>query len=251
MDWGIARRVDHTPGASKPPLGATAEPAAPETGLVGTPSYMAPEQALGGSCDERTDVFLVGGLIYHLLARRAPYTSDNVWASVNFAQTATCTSLFTLVPHAAPVLVRIVERAMALDPAARYPTIEALRTDLLGFVRGNGVFSTLVVPRGHVIVQEGAEADAAYIIETGRLEVYQGEGRERQVLRTMGPGEVFGEMAILSPGPRTASVVALEDSVLRVVTAAALEEEMRGLKPWMSAFVRTLAQRFRERETGR
>ena len=60
---------------------------------------------------------------------------------------------------------------------------------------------------------------------------------------------MFGEMAILSPGARTATVRTLERSVLRRVTAATLRHELESMKPWMGALVRTLADRFRERET--
>ena len=62
----------------------------------------------------------------------------------------------------------------------------------------------------------------------------------------MGPGEVFGETAILSPGPRTASVTAKEDCVCQVITSEVFESEVGAMKPWMGAFVRTLAGRFRE-----
>lgn len=58
-------------------------------------------------------------------------------------------------------------------------------------------------------------------------------------------------MAILLSGLRTATVVAKEDSVLRVVTAADLRGEMDALKPWLRAFVTTLATRLREREETR
>ena len=58
-------------------------------------------------------------------------------------------------------------------------------------------------------------------------------------------------MVILSPGLRTATVAAKEDSVLRVVTAADLRGEMDALKPWLRAFATTLATRLREREETR
>ena len=218
--------------------------------LVGTPTHMAPEQALGAldRLDERTDVFALGGLLYSMLARTPPYVADNVWASIAKAQAAAHPPLGTLAPQTPLRLVRIVEKAMMLAPQDRYQSMAAMREELVAFVRGDGVFPLRAVAMGEVVVREGDEADAAYIIETGKLEAYRGEGDTRKALREMGPGEVFGEMAILSPGPRTASVVAIEDCQLRVVTADALSRELDSLKPWMGAFVRTLATRFRQRE---
>ncbi len=99
-------------------------------------------------------------------------------------------------------------------------------------------------------MQEGEPGDAAYIIQSGQCEAVKGEGESRRVLRRMGPGEVFGEMAILSPGPRTASVVTTQPTTVHVVNAEVFDRELEALKPWLGSFVRTLAERFREREKG-
>ena len=101
---------------------------------------------------------------------------------------------------------------------------------------------------GEHVVREGEPGDCAYIIESGSLDVFKGLGPDSRLLRTMGAGEVFGEMAILSPGNRTASVIAREPSVLRRVTSETLAREVASLKPWMGMIVRTLASRFRESE---
>ena len=53
---------------------------------------------------------------------------------------------------------------------------------------------------------------------------------------------------MVSPSTRTASVVAVEDCVLRILTGETLEREVHGMKPWLATLVRTLAQRLRRRE---
>ncbi len=69
----------------------------------------------------------------------------------------------------------------------------------------------------------------------------------RKSIRIMGQGEVFGETAILSPGPRTATVTALEPVSAYRIDAQMLDSEVRAAQPWLAAIIGTLAARFRER----
>lgn len=250
MDWGVARRV--APEIAEPTASGEAEREVGASGavLVGTATHMAPEQARGltDALDQRTDVFAMGALLYHLLARVAPYDADSYWVALVRAQTGEVHPLEEVTPWVPEALTRIVRRAMSFDPAQRYQTVVELRHDLVAFTRGAAVFDVVRFEAGQHVVREGEPGDSAYIIESGTLEVLKGEGAERRVLRTMGPGEIFGETAILSPGNRTASVVAIEPAVLRRVTSETLDREVASLKPWMGVIIRTLASRFRESE---
>ena len=66
------------------------------------------------------------------------------------------------------------------------------------------------VPAGGVVLREGEDSDRFFVIESGLVEVTQ----ERVVLRQEGPGEYFGEIGLLRDVPRTATVTAVEDTVL-------------------------------------
>ena len=66
---------------------------------------------------------------------------------------------------------------------------------------------------GDVLVREGEESDLFYVVETGRVQVTQGD----RVLRTEGPGEYFGEIGLLRDVPRTATVTAVDDTVVQVL----------------------------------
>ena len=68
----------------------------------------------------------------------------------------------------------------------------------------------LEVPAGDVVISEGSEGDRFYVVESGRLTATHAGG----VLSTMGPGDPFGEIALLRDVPRTATVTADEPSVL-------------------------------------
>src|SRR4051794_28578819 len=65
---------------------------------------------------------------------------------------------------------------------------------------------------GETVFEEGALGDSIHLVRAGALEVRRVEGVERYMLARLGPGHVFGELAVLDRTPRTATVVAVEDS---------------------------------------
>ncbi len=134
IDWGLAR----VRGVSLFPSGEHQAVVAAESrpGTVqGTPAYMAPEQALGrqDAVDERTDVFALGAVLYHLLTGRAPYDGATVEQVLAQARDCRPTPVEKLAPSAPAQLRAICEKAMAADPARRYPNAQALGDALRGF----------------------------------------------------------------------------------------------------------------------
>jgi serine/threonine-protein kinase len=259
MDWGGARVLERTPGRdttnwlrdSLPPL-----PEAETEGLVlGTPAYMSPEQAAGASAqlDERADVFSMGALLYEIMTGRPPYPSANPYEGLAFARACKLVRpdrLPGMPVHLYPQeLVRIVMKALQRRPEDRYRSVDALRRDLQRMLRGASDFETLHVRAGDHVIREGEVGDAAYIVASGELEVYKTVDGAAVPLRRLGPGDMFGETAILASSPRTASVVARADAALVVVTSGVIEQEVASMKPWMGAFIRTLASRFGAMET--
>lgn len=119
-DFGIARAQDHTslttPG-----------------GILGTPSYLAPEQVLGKPADPRSDVYALGVVAYECLAGRRPFTGDNPFAVAMQRVAQPPPPLGADVP--APVAA-LVERALAVDPEQRWPSAAALAEAALGVLDG-------------------------------------------------------------------------------------------------------------------
>ncbi len=246
MDWGVARDLHRDRPETENP---DESDAVHESGISGTPNYMPSELAMGDHdrVNQRADVFTVGALLYEILTQRPPFQAPTLLATMVMAAGGMVRPPEEVVGDAAvpPALGRIVMKAMARDPDDRYQSIEDLQQALLQYVRGGSQFPRATFSAGEPIIHEGEEGKSAYSIVSGRCEVAIGSGAERQVLRVMEAGESFGETAFLSPGPRTATVIALEDTVLEVVTREIFERELVSMKPWMATFIRTLADRFR------
>jgi serine/threonine-protein kinase len=208
---------------------------------------MAPEQIQGlhEMLDERTDVFALGATLYQILTGLPPLTPEIIRAIWMRRPPPQIAPPERLAPEGTvpPELSRIALRALSYDPAARYSSVLDLKRDIETFQRGSWDLPRTALPAGTVIVTEGDAAKAAYVILAGRCAAYRVEDDMEIELRVMGPGEVFGETAVFSDRPRSASVKALTDVVLLVVTRDVLSTAL-GLNSWMGAFVKALAERF-------
>jgi CRP-like cAMP-binding protein len=99
--------------------------------------------------------------------------------------------------------------------------------------------------RGEVLFDEGENGDRLYIIEEGKIKLgsSSGDGREN-LLAILGPGEMFGELSLFDPGPRSLSASAVSDSVLYELEHSALvrviEERPVVAKHLLTALARRL-----------
>jgi len=108
-------------------------------------------------------------------------------------------------------LDRTVSEPEGVSLLAGIPLFAPLARPLLEGLAGK--LTRIEVPAGTDVVRVGETGDRFYVIESGRLEATY-DSRE---LSTMGAGECFGEIALLRDVPRTATVTALEDSVLQTL----------------------------------
>jgi eukaryotic-like serine/threonine-protein kinase len=250
VDWGIARVVDG--GPELVPTAPKSGGGRKRPGLVGTVAYMSPEQAFRRDdlLGKWTDVFGLGALLYFILTGGPPFVGADPRTALAQAQKASVVFPPTQPgEHLPAALCAIVKKAMAADPARRYSSVIELKKSVEAFLRGGFTFPSASYPRGARIVTEGEAGDCAFIITSGSCLVYKTIRKERRVLRTLGPDAVFGEMAVLTGGKRTATVEAIDDVTVKVVTREALETNL-GLDSCFGAFVRAIAQRFTERESG-
>jgi tetratricopeptide (TPR) repeat protein len=122
------------PSASKKPEGASTLTVA--GAVMGTPAYMAPEQARGEPVDQRADVFALGAMLYHLLAGAPPYNARTATAVIAAAAAGKVVPLTSRERGAPPDLVAIVERAMSPLPIDRYADAGELARELKRFLTG-------------------------------------------------------------------------------------------------------------------
>jgi len=119
LDFGIARARFAASGSDPTHTGRA----------MGTPAFMAPEQAIGRArdVDERTDVFACGATMFTCLSGRLVHEAESVQEQLVFAATRPVRSLATVEPELPAVLIGLVDRATAFERADRYPSATAMR----------------------------------------------------------------------------------------------------------------------------
>jgi serine/threonine protein kinase len=147
LDFGIATGV----------LGGSSQP---DEGLVGTPVYMSPEQALAAEVDERADVYAAGVILYEMLAGEPPFagSTSEVVGKVIAGKWKDLAAVNPAVPR---LLVLAIARSMAKDVAGRIPTAHEFARHLVPY---------LSRPPPHS-VPAGNSADAFLLVSSQHPEI--------------------------------------------------------------------------------
>jgi serine/threonine-protein kinase len=103
--------------------------------LLGTPSYMSPEQARGATLDGRSDLFAAGCVLYEMVAGRKAFRGDSITGLIFKIITEEPPSLKEMDPDVPEEMLRIVAKALAKTPDARYQTGREMADDLLRLTR--------------------------------------------------------------------------------------------------------------------
>jgi CRP/FNR family cyclic AMP-dependent transcriptional regulator len=101
-------------------------------------------------------------------------------------------------------------------------------------------------PAGTVVFNEGDVADNMYVIQAGKVRITRAVGTQEAYLAVLGPGEFFGEMAIVNNRPRSATATVLEDARLVAIDARTLESMLRTNTEIAVRLIQKLADRLEQ-----
>ena len=248
---------------------------------VGSLAYMAPEQLDGDELDCRADIYALAGVLYHLIAGRAPFDATQQAALMHQIYHVEPASLQTLREGVSARLDRLIARALAKRREDRHADWDSFAQELAALVADGDVprgplqsvldserFNLLrsleffagfgdvelweVVhratwqrhPFGHALYKSGEEGNRFHIIAQGQVEVY----RDGQRVAQLGAGTSVGEMAYLAPSPalriHSADVIVSEPATTISFTPPLLEQLNLGTRRLFdAAFIRVLVRR--------
>jgi serine/threonine-protein kinase len=178
MDFGIARM--------------RASEVKTQTGmLLGSPKYMSPEQLLGGAVDQRCDIFSLGVVLYEALTGAPPFSGSDITQIMYQIVNAAPPPPSAVNSRVSPMLDLIVAKALAKDPAARYPDARELAADLRACRAAVAALApaadedeTLTLPLGRIAPQA---ADAS---QTLRIDPAPAHARRTAAPSTTAPPRV-------------------------------------------------------------
>jgi serine/threonine-protein kinase len=150
-DFGIARVV------------TTAETVAQTAAVLGTASYLSPEQAQGQPVDGRTDIYSLGCVLYEMVTGRPPFLGDSPVAVASKQVLEQPGPPSKLNRDVSPDLDAVILRALAKNPANRYQSAEEFRADLERVRRGLPVEATPLLPAGATQVLDREPAATAVL----------------------------------------------------------------------------------------
>lgn len=225
-------------------------------GLIGSPSYMSPEQVREEPLDEKSDIFSLGCVLYELLTGEKAFPGENYYAIIYKIANEEPAPIREIRSDIPDVLARITNKALTKDPERRYQScadfaydlrvafrglkgsgkkVKIKAEDVVDYVHSVPFFesfervhvkqilqasSIIKFPRGRVMVAEGDIDDSFFIILSGRAAVKKGDRN----IAVIGRGECFGEMSYLSGEARAASVIADTDCILMKISATLLDK---------------------------
>jgi beta-lactam-binding protein with PASTA domain len=147
MDFGIARTT------SGDTLTQTAA-------VLGTASYLSPEQAQGQSVDARTDIYSLGCVLYEMLTGRPPFTGESPVSIAYKHVKEDPVAPSRLNPDVSADIDAVVLKAMAKNPDNRYQSADELRQDLERLLKGQPTEATPLMPDRTAVIRPGGETIA-------------------------------------------------------------------------------------------
>ncbi|MBM4776610.1 MAG: protein kinase, partial [Archangiaceae bacterium] len=166
LDFGIAKLLK--------PIGDIPQSGTAAGIVIGTPEYMAPEQALGTTTDRRADIYAVGLVLYELIAGVQPFRADTfgkLVVEISSKPPPALPDKNALGEPIHPTLKRIVTRCLEKEPERRFQTAEELATALEPFVTGGEIRALAPTPmpmQPALPTQRQDEPDDSFVVRQSK-----------------------------------------------------------------------------------
>jgi serine/threonine protein kinase len=160
LDFGLARHLETASGLTQ----------AGE--IVGTPHYMAPEQARNKNLDPRTDLYSLGCVLYRMATGRLPFAGETLVATLTAIAVDAPTPVRELNPHVPPALAELIHKLLAKDPADRPASAAALIEELTLIEQdvSGGARSSISIPVPPVIqINTESKPPAERVPKSGKV----------------------------------------------------------------------------------
>lgn len=264
VDFGIAETALSGPGPAK--------------GLVGSPSYMAPELMKKRPASNQTDLYSLGVVMYELLTGKRPFYGDKLDRLVRQIVYATPPPVHRYRPEVPQLLEEIVAKALEKRPDRRYRSGAEFAADLtraftylertdaemaaqerFNLLRHLSFFEDFTYPEiwevlhashwqsyadDEEIIREGQIDDSFFIVVSGEVELNKGG----EAVGVFGPGGCFGETGYLDKARRTATAVARGPVQVLRVNATLIEQASTDCQlRFNRVFLKTLLERLSRR----
>jgi eukaryotic-like serine/threonine-protein kinase len=144
IDWGLAKELDEADAigalaAGAPVVGSDGARLTWMGDIIGTPGYIAPEQAAGEAVDKRTDVYALGAILYQLLSGKRPFHDLDAHEILDRLAAQRTPAPIAVGPDTPADLASVAVKAMAPDPSERYRDAADLVEDLRRYQTGQRV----------------------------------------------------------------------------------------------------------------
>ncbi|MGB6063691.1 MAG: serine/threonine-protein kinase [Desulfomonilaceae bacterium] len=242
--------------------------------VMGTPSYMSPEQTKGLNLTKQTDFFSLGIVLFELLAGRRPFHGRTLYELMDNIRYAPAPSILSFNSKLPAGLDQVIQRALEKEPELRYRTGKEFAEELDRAMRGMQIpvrdlkatkkayllkaidffrpfsraeieevvqFGTFIrYEPGQVVVREGDVDTTFFVLLRGSVRVI----KNNRKIADLPKGSCFGEMGAFTKTPRTAHVIARESCIVLKLDLKVLERESPDLKlKFYQVFIETLISR--------
>jgi Tol biopolymer transport system component len=211
LDFGLARVLaPEGPVESLTSAPTAAKDLTREGAILGTLSYMAPEQLEGKKSDARTDIFALGAVLFEMATGKKAFAGSSQASLISAIMSSEPPSISAVQPMSPPALDRVTQRCLAKDPERRWQSARDIALEIEAVAGGSEAVVT-----GAGLARTGVAGWAVAALLLLALALLGPWGRHPAPARapvrfTVPPpaGSAFGGMLALSPDGRTLAVVA-------------------------------------------